>query len=309
MEMGLMSSSNLNFRNNKLFDVEQVETISLRDRFIVPPFSVLDGKEAWWAARRRAWKSFGIKSELGRADNLLKLSPAALDAGGGNGTGIFDPVLCELAYRWFCPPGGTVLDPFAGGSVRGIVAGCLGYQYHGVDIRSEQIQENIKQARDLKISPIPCWYTGDSRDFSKVVNSIQGDFIFSSPPYFYREHYSDLPNDLNNSKTYELFCEGYFRAIKQVCDCLTDNRFACFEVAEIRDRKGIMIDFIGDTIRAFSEAGLHLYGRSIHYKPLGSAAIRVKMFEYARKFVPVHEDVLVFVKGDIKKALAYLFSS
>lgn len=30
------------------------------------------------------------------------------------------PVLCELAYRWFCLAGGLVLDPFAGGSVRGI---------------------------------------------------------------------------------------------------------------------------------------------------------------------------------------------
>ena len=43
-----------------------------------------------------------------------------------SGTSIFDPVLCELAYRWFCPPGGVVLDPFAGGSVRGIVASKLG---------------------------------------------------------------------------------------------------------------------------------------------------------------------------------------
>ena len=33
---------------------------------------------------------------------------------------IFDPVVCEIAYRWFCPPAGIVLDPFAGGSVRGI---------------------------------------------------------------------------------------------------------------------------------------------------------------------------------------------
>src|SRR6185295_8430413 len=28
------------------------------------------------------------------------------------GTSIFDPVLCELAYKWFCPPGGSILDPF-----------------------------------------------------------------------------------------------------------------------------------------------------------------------------------------------------
>lgn len=43
-----------------------------------------------------------------------------------SGTSIFDPVLCELAYSWFCPLDGKVLDPFAGGSVRGIVAAYLG---------------------------------------------------------------------------------------------------------------------------------------------------------------------------------------
>src|ERR1700733_3489840 len=46
---------------------------------------------------------------------------------------IFDPVLCELVYRWYSPPGGLVLDPFAGGSVRGIVASVLGRRYLGID--------------------------------------------------------------------------------------------------------------------------------------------------------------------------------
>jgi hypothetical protein len=44
-----------------------------------------------------------------------------------NGTSVFDPVLCELALRWFAPRGGSILDPFAGGSVRGIVASALGH--------------------------------------------------------------------------------------------------------------------------------------------------------------------------------------
>src|SRR5688572_4612648 len=52
----------------------------------------------------------------------------------GSGTSIFDPVLCELIYRWFVPPGGLVLDPFAGGSVRGIVAAMLGRRYVGVEL-------------------------------------------------------------------------------------------------------------------------------------------------------------------------------
>jgi hypothetical protein len=58
---------------------------------------------------------------------------------------IFDPVLCEVAYRWFCPPGGAVLDPFAGGSVRGLVATRLGRRYFGVDLREEQVEANRGQ--------------------------------------------------------------------------------------------------------------------------------------------------------------------
>ena len=62
-----------------------------------------------------------------------------------NGTSIFDPVLCELAYRWFCPEGGRILDPFCGGSVRGIVAAKLGHAYTGVDLLPEQVAANAAQ--------------------------------------------------------------------------------------------------------------------------------------------------------------------
>lgn len=66
-----------------------------------------------------------------------------------SGTSVFDPVLCELAYRWFCPSGGRVLDPFAGGSVRGVVAGLLGYNYVGIDLREEQVNANRAQWVDI----------------------------------------------------------------------------------------------------------------------------------------------------------------
>jgi len=67
----------------------------------------------------------------------------------GTGTSIFDPVLCELVYRWFCPPGGLVLDPFAGGSVRGIMASMLGRRYTGVELRAEQVEANRQQWDDM----------------------------------------------------------------------------------------------------------------------------------------------------------------
>jgi hypothetical protein len=50
------------------------------------------------------------------------------------GASIFDPVLCELLYKWFCTNGGSVLNHFAGSSVRLYVAGILGI-YNGIDLR------------------------------------------------------------------------------------------------------------------------------------------------------------------------------
>jgi hypothetical protein len=39
---------------------------NLAERFLVPPFSVLDARQGYWQDRKRAWLSLGIKSELGR---------------------------------------------------------------------------------------------------------------------------------------------------------------------------------------------------------------------------------------------------
>ena len=39
---------------------------NLADRFMIPPFTVLNAREGWWQDRKRAWLALGIKSELGR---------------------------------------------------------------------------------------------------------------------------------------------------------------------------------------------------------------------------------------------------
>lgn len=79
-----------------------------------------------------------------------------------SGTSIFDPVLTELLYRWFCPPRGMIADPFAGGSVRGIVASVLGFQYTGFELRAEQVAANEAQAALICPENAPAWRVGDS---------------------------------------------------------------------------------------------------------------------------------------------------
>ena len=44
----------------------EAPTGNLSDRFMIPPFSVLNAREGWWQNRKKAWLAIGIKSELGR---------------------------------------------------------------------------------------------------------------------------------------------------------------------------------------------------------------------------------------------------
>jgi len=43
---------------------------NLSDRFMIPPFSVLNAREGWWQNRKKAWLAIGIKSELGRGGTV-----------------------------------------------------------------------------------------------------------------------------------------------------------------------------------------------------------------------------------------------
>ena len=56
--------------------VEQAHA-KLADKFIVPPFSVLDTRQGYWQQRKAAWIALGIKSELGRGGNKNTSSRAA----------------------------------------------------------------------------------------------------------------------------------------------------------------------------------------------------------------------------------------
>lgn len=221
-----------------------------------------------------------------------------------SGTSIFDPVLCEIAYRWFSPVGGLILDPFAGGSVRGIVASKLGRQYIGHELRQEQVDANRIQGGELcgDDEHPPAWIAGDSRNIDMTCADVHADMVFSCPPYADLEVYSDDPKDLSTMK-YSDFRAVYFEIIKKACDRLKPDSFACFVVGEVRDKKGNYIDFVGDTVQAFRDAGLQYYNEAILITAIGSLPIRAgKQFSSSRKLGKTHQNVLVFVKGDGKKA-------
>jgi DNA modification methylase len=218
-----------------------------------------------------------------------------------SGTSIFDPVLCELAYRWFMPKTGVILDPFAGGSVRGIVASLIGKQYTGIDLRPEQVEANEQQAAQICPDALPRWIVGDSQNVKELAAG-KYDFIFSCPPYFDLELYSDNPADLSNSGDYDAFIKVYRAIIAACVDMLKPDRFACFVVGDIRDKRGFYRNFPADTIQAFEDAGATLYNEAILVTAVGSLPIRTsRMFQSGRKLGKTHQNVLVFYKGDPKR--------
>lgn len=317
--------------------------LSLADRFLVPPFSVLDARQGYWQDRKKAWIKLGIASELGRGNDddataggltfSNSAQPPAVyarknayeqqigrrvrwdefyqahpDAAAQNGTSIFDPVLCELAYRWFCPAHGHILDPFAGGSVRGIVAAMLGRHYTGIDLRPEQVAANEQQAQTFGLNPLPTWRIGDSRRATELAPGAY-DFVFSCPPYGDLEVYSDRPEDLS-TLAYADFVAAYRAIIAASVSLLKPDRFACFVVGDFRDPKtGFYRNFVSDTIWAFEDAGAQLYNEAILVTAIGSLAIRAgKQMEKSRKLGKTHQNVLVFSKGDPESAKNVLTS-
>lgn len=283
------------------------------ERFTLPPFTILDARTGEWQERKRAWAALGIRGEVGRDGALLYGSGAdSMDhyrkkegvraESADMNTSIFDPTMVELAVRWFSPEGGQVVDPFAGGSVRGIVAGALGRHYWGCDLRPEQIAANEAQANEIAPRVRPVWVCGDSME--TLADAPAADFVFSCPPYGDLEKYSDDPRDLS-AMDWHAFVAAYKRIILRSVGRMKPDTFACFVVGDFRDGRGFYRNFVSETIDGFEQAGARLYNEAILATPVGTAAMRVtKQFESGRKLAKTHQNVLVFCKGDWKKAAA-----
>lgn len=276
----------------------------LAAKFFCPPFNVLDSKAGPWQARKKAWIALGIQSELGREGRVfgeVKFKGDSKNRWDGNPQiSVFDPVLCELCYSWWCPPDGQVVDPFAGGSVRGLVASVRGLKYWGCDLNAEQIKANRLQITEHTTGEHPPkWVTGDSLE--RLYYAPVADFLFSCPPYGNLEVYSKQPDDISNMP-YKDFLRTYQEIIREACQRLKNDRFAVFVVGVFRDKGGALHDLPGDTVRAFERAGLDFYNDAVLLTSLGTAGARcARIFvNGGRKLVPVHQRVLVFRKGNPK---------
>jgi len=306
---------------------------SLNDRFIVPPFSVLDTRKGYWQARKKMWRSKVTSVDIGgsREDTLIqspeikykdlyqrtrkhreelgisfreyldKYVPDDVKEREANkvlaqGTSLFDPVLAEIVMRWFCPPDGSILDPFGGEQTKGIVAGVLGLKYRGCEIRPDQVQLNSEACKDY---PNVLYHCGDSNNIAQIITDRGFDLCFTSPPYYDLEVYSK--EDMSALGTYEEFMAQYENIFRQCVDMLADGAFLVVKIGEIRNKQtGAYRNFVGDNISMFMRLGLTYYNEIIMVETGASTALRASRYMDSRKVAKMHQNILVFYKGNIK---------
>lgn len=251
-------------------------------------------------------KKKAVENRIGHAISNAEFESKYLVTGGvsrlsDTGTSIFDPVLTETIIHWFTAEGDAVIDPFAGGSVRGVITCALGRLYTGIDLRNEQIEANKEQGAEIVPGNQPVWVCGDSMNINDLAPG-EFDFLLTCPPYGNLEVYSDDPADISNMPD-EQFDEVYAEIMRRAAGKLKDNRFAAVVVGNYREKKGYLRDLVGLTVRAMESAGARYYNDFVIVTPIGSLPIRAgKAFQASRKMGRTHQYCLIFCKGDPKKA-------
>lgn len=280
----------------------------LADRFLMAPFSVLDARRGPWQDRKRAWNELigrsGTKGES--RENTLGMQSLVnsdkYNLGNLNTVSIFDPVLAELIAKWFLPGEHCVVcDPFAGG-IFGYVAGYLGHKFTGMEIRAEQAELNNKMVAEF---PEVHYVNDDGQNIAKYVQPDSADMVFSCPPYFDLEHYSNLPNDASNQKDYAGFLRILDNGLTGALSALKNDRFAVVVMSNVRGgKKGGYYDICSDITKIMERNGLILYNEIILINAIGSAPVRAGHQMVYRKVVRMHQEVLVYFKGDPKNIKA-----
>ena len=281
------------------------ESGSLAKNFGVPPFSVLDTRQGYWQERKKYWLSY--LNEQGES-RLFALDDSKINfmKWVNNAVSILDPVLSELMVAWFGKKGGIAFDPFAGDATFGLVSAIKGMAFKGIELRQEQVNENQKRAEILKADST--YFCDDGRNMDKYIKDESVDLVFSCPPYANLEKYSDNQRDLSNMEL-EQFFEAYTDILQKTYKKLKNNRFAVIVVSEVRghNKDGSFIGLVPETVRIMEEAGYKYYNELILVNAVGTLSMRAGGYmRAARKVGRVHQNILVFLKGDVKKTMEEL---
>ncbi len=301
-----MSDYGFDFEDIEEPEPEEKHPGSLNNDFLLPPFSIINLSRKEVLDRKRIWNDM-IQDDGTSRGGATSYSNAGFKEGytinlKNNGTSIMNPVVCELINKWFLPTKDTcnTFDCFSGDTAFGFVSSYLGNKFTGIELRQQQVDFNQSRVDEFNLNAH--YICDDGQNVAKHLEPESQDLLFSCPPYFDLEVYSDDPKDASNQSSYADFINILKNAFTNATKCLANNRFACIVVGNIRDKNGYYYDFVNDIVNIFENAGLHFYNDIILQTPVGTGALRARNTMKYRKVVKIHQNLLVFYKGnDFKK--------
>ena len=226
--------------------------------------------------------SDGLQEDTKKGRDWVKVG------GGQRALSKFNSENCKNIIEFFTSKGDTILDPF-GGRTRAIISNHLDRKYVGFELTEKYFP--AESTADRKI------FNMDSGNMNDVLNtSTKFDLVFTCPPYWNMEKYSDDPNDLSTFKTYDLFLSGCNNRLVKATKYLKEDGFLIVVLMDFR-QKGKFYSWHNDTINYFHKnTDFKLYDTILWEM---SPAKRQPLYPQAllnRRMLNTHEYCLVFNK-------------
>jgi len=209
--------------------------------------------------------------------------------------------------NFYCVPGGTVYDPFAGHVSRMQLVYETGRNYIGVDVCDEFMDANEEVKRILMDRNKKSLIKNDAeitliRGSSDKVDLPDecADFTITSPPYGFKggiEYYGDEPEQLGNARSQDEFLKRISKHIIENARVLKDKSYCCWCVNDFVLDK-VFHPYHAQLIPLFQFAGFRLH--YIYIIDLGATiqTVFMKRIHEWKTFPKRHEYCLVFQKSD-----------
>lgn len=197
--------------------------------------------------------------DLGKQPTLSGIRTILKTRNGVRSVVNFKPSIAKYIYDNYCLFGGKTLDPCAGfgGRLCGCIASNKNVFYHGIDPDGETAIGNTKIASCFKET----WNfkfrfdIGCAEEVMKNLNCNDYDLIFTSPPYFDLEMYSNSSHQsCIKFSTYEKWKELFLSVIiKESKRILKENGYFVLNVKNTKKRK-----IADDVLKIAEEYGFYL---------------------------------------------------
>jgi DNA modification methylase len=223
-----------------------------------------------------------------------------------SGLSTFPPDLVKRVVNYYTAPNEIVLDPFAGHNSRMQVTYEQGRHYIGYDVSHKfmdfnrevmsQIMGEGDQSQLIKSNNTITLREQSSEHLEEKDNSV--DLIFTSPPYYKIEYYTDEPEQLYFSKDYVTFLARMKNIIADCKRVLKPDKFIVFNINDFRYNKDFYT-YHCDIVQIYRELGIRLWDIIIIKWPGAIGACFASQVEDRKVTAKSHEYLIVGKKETV----------